>query len=144
MTETPSTYRTAADAYERVIAHPHPAHSDARGDITNILSGELAASVQHIALITSAKDSIRGNHRHPATQYIYVVSGAMESYSGTRPDVRRITAVAGDLLYCPPGVPHAYRFLRPTTFLNLDCAPRGEYGVDTEPYEVLLPGERPT
>jgi len=50
---------------------------DPRGEIMNIFEGP----IEHIALITSKKGSIRANHYHKEDQqYIYLVSGAYESH----------------------------------------------------------------
>lgn len=124
--------------YEHVIAHITPAFSDDRGDISNILSG---APIKHIAIITSVKGSIRGNHKHPAPQYIYMLEGRMLSWSGEGLNTHQETAEAGDLLYCPPNTPHAYYFLEATIFLNLDGEPRGDYANDTTPVVVMKRGE---
>ncbi len=58
--------------------HIDPAVKDGRGEITNIFEGR----IEHIALITSQKNTVRANHYHKQDhQYIYLVSGAFESHS---------------------------------------------------------------
>ncbi len=127
------------DDHERVIAHITPAYSDDRGLISNILSG---TPIRHIAIITSIQGAIRGNHKHPAPQWLYILSGRMLSWSIQEDGVgHEEVAKEGDLLYCPPNIPHAYYFLEPTTFLNLDGEPRGDYANDTVPYQIMKRGE---
>ena len=141
MTTNGGTRIHLPENYEDIISHITPAFSDQRGDISNILSG---VDFNHIALITSAVGSVRGNHHHPiGSQYIYVLEGAMISFS--RPvesngrSARRVNVTAGDLLYCPPMVAHAYRFLLPTTFLSITTVQRGdgEHYEDTQPNPVI-------
>lgn len=126
-------------AYERIIPLGL-CIDDPRGAIQNILVDD---RMNHIALISSRAGTVRGNHYHPTDrQYIYVLTGSLESYSvpvsGRTGDVRRITVPAGELLYCPPMVAHAYLFLSDCQFLNIDCDPRdpARYAEHTIPYEV--------
>ena len=128
--------------YERIVRHVALTFSDQRGDITNILS---SVDFNHIALITSAPNSVRGNHYHErGRQYIYVLEGSMLCCSrpvGTEdhPVTQCFVANRGDLLYCPPLVAHGYRFLVPTTFLSITTVPRGDgtHYEDTKPWPVI-------
>ena len=86
---------------------------------------------------------MRGNHYHPlGIQYIYILEGELISYSlriKSTGFTHSIKAMAGDLLYCPPMVAHAYRFLLPTAFVNIDTVPRGdgEHYEDTKAFQVI-------
>lgn len=108
--------------YEQIF-HLSPAYSDSRGEITNVIQN---VAFHHIAVITSLKGSVRGNHVHPEPQWMYLISGSYESYcqdpnkDGYAPPTlvcQRV--VPGDLVYCPPNTIHAYRFLEDSVFLNL-------------------------
>lgn len=129
---------------EYLIGNPHPAFVDERGAITNIIDG---VPLQHVAIITSKKGSVRGNHYHPVGQYIYIISGALQSFSRL-PDSRyrsiftTFISRTGDLLYCPPNVAHAYLAVEDTVFLNLDEGSRGPgtYSQDTTPCIVFTTG----
>ncbi|MBI3034100.1 cupin domain-containing protein [Candidatus Woesearchaeota archaeon] len=97
-----------------------PAFTDQRGAITNILE----EPISHVAIITSMKGAVRGNHYHPEqTQYVYLISGKYESISKDlkKKDAReeRVTVQAGDLVTTPPMIAHAMIFLEDSTFLNL-------------------------
>lgn len=130
--------------YEELLSHLVPAFSDARGDITNLLSG---IDFNHIALISSVAGTVRGNHVHEkGSQYIYIIQGSLRSYSHhivqNTPEEwgsSIFLAKAGDLLYCPPMVAHAYFFVTDCLFLNIDTVPRGdgEHYEDTKPWPVL-------
>lgn len=131
------------DDYERLEDIIVPAFEDERGQISNILSG---VEIRHIAIITSKKGSIRGNHFHPdQEQYIYVLEGEMDSWS--RPvnssdgNIRQQRVNVGDLLYCAPNIAHAYYALTDCTFLNIDSGTRGNMGQDTVSYQLMKRGE---
>lgn len=129
-----------------------PAFTDQRGDITNIISEPL----RHVAIISSVAGSVRGHHYHiEGGQYIYVIRGRLVSVSIPVPtdpsynaerhgyliEFSSFEAGEGALLYCPPMVAHAYRFLEDTVFLNLDTAIRrlADGTDDTRPYTVIHP-----
>ena len=108
------------NALYETSTHPKDAFVDERGTIKNILERPL----RHVAIITSKAGTIRGNHYHPRDeQYIYVVSGSFESYSydtrfqGIEP--KKQIFREGDLIFTPPLVAHAYKYLEDTVFLNL-------------------------
>lgn len=97
-----------------------PAFTDERGEITNILE----EPISHVAIITSMKGAVRGNHYHPEqTQYVYLISGKYESISKDlgKKDSReeRVIVKAGDLVITPPMIAHAMVFVEDSTFLNL-------------------------
>lgn len=125
------------EQYEKILAHG-TSYVDGRGSIDNILSG---IPITHIAYIFSYAGSVRGNHVHPKDgQYILVLSGRLVSYSRLvgvyDASTEVVEAGPGTLLYCPPNVAHKYYFPEHTTFLNLSTGTRGDYEVDTIPYEV--------
>ena len=121
------------------LKHLDAAFSDARGAITNIFEGR----VEHLALITSKKGSVRGNHYHKKDyQYIYLISGAFESHSVDvrDPNKRQVLQVkAGDLVDTPPLIAHAQKFTEDSVFLALSKQQResGKYEDDTIAFEVI-------
>ena len=121
------------------LKHIDPAVVDARGAISNLFEGR----IEHIALITSKKGSVRANHYHKADhQYIYLVSGAYESHSlDTRnPAKRQVLKVKpGDIVYTPPLIAHAQKFTEDSVFLALSTQQReaGKYENDTLAYQVI-------
>ena len=116
-----------------------PAVSDARGLITNVFEGR----VEHVALITSKKDTVRANHYHKEDhQYIYLVSGAYESHSVDvkNPNKRQVLKVRpGDLVDTPPLIAHAQKFTEDSVFLALSTRQRedGKYESDTVAFQVI-------
>ena len=121
------------------LKHLDPAVVDARGGITNIFEGR----IEHIALITSKKGSVRANHYHKEDhQYIYLVSGAYESHSChvQNPAKKQTLKVKpGDLVDTPPLVAHAQRFTEDSVFLALSTRQRegGKYEDDTIAFPVI-------
>ena len=122
-----------------ILTHIPAAVSDARGLITNIFEGR----VEHVALITSKKGSVRGNHYHKQDhQYIYLVSGAFESHSVDvqNPGKKQVLKVkAGDIVNTPPMTAHAQKFTEDSVFLALSTRQReqGRYETDTIAYQVI-------
>ena len=121
------------------LQHIKAAISDARGLITNIFEGR----VEHVALITSKKGSVRGNHYHKEDyQYIYLIRGAFESHSVDvkNPNKRQVLKVrAGDLVDTPPLIAHAQKFMKDSVFLALSTRQResGKYESDTMAFQVI-------
>jgi dTDP-4-dehydrorhamnose 3,5-epimerase-like enzyme len=112
---------------------------DERGAITNLFEGR----IEHIALITSKKGSVRGNHYHKKDyQYIYLLSGAFESHSCDvrNPDKKQVLRVRpGDLVDTPPYTAHAQKFMEDSAFLALTTRQReqGKYEEDTIAFPVI-------
>jgi quercetin dioxygenase-like cupin family protein len=121
------------------LKHIGPAYVDGRGEIFNLFEGR----IEHIALITSKKGSVRANHYHQKDhQYIYLVSGAFESHSV---DVRNpskkqvLTVKPGDIVETPAFIAHAQKFTEDSIFLALTTLQRedGKYEQDTIAYPVI-------
>ena len=121
------------------LKHIDPAVVDARGAITNIFEGR----IEHIALITSKKGSVRANHYHKEDhQYIYLLSGSYESHccDVRRPEKRQVLKVKpGDIVYTPPYIAHAQKFTEDSIFLALSTRQReqGKYESDTIAFPVI-------
>ena len=102
------------------VTKPEIAFSDNRGNITNILD----ESIRHVAIITSAPGSVRGNHYHPEDiQYCYLISGKFESYAkdmnALNSTIEKQIVGPGNLIMTPPMVAHAQVFLETSVFLAL-------------------------
>lgn len=121
------------------LKHIDPAVVDGRGAITNIFEGP----IEHIALITSKKGTVRANHYHKEDrQYIYLISGAYESYSCDirNPSRKQVLKVLpGDIVYTPPMMAHAQKFIEDSVFLALSTRQRerGKYEDDTIAFQVV-------
>lgn len=121
------------------VKHISSAYQDERGNIFNLFEGR----IEHIALITSKKGSVRGNHYHRKDyQYIYLISGEFESHSCDvqNPSKKQVLKVKhGDLVDTPPHIAHAQKFTKDSVFLALTTCQResGKYEQDTISYQVI-------
>lgn len=133
-----------AARYESV-SYPSPDFEDGRGAITNIHHGPL----EHVAVITSVRGSVRANHWHPGinVQRMLLLSGRYRVRSVPldaqgRPigEVREFVVEEGGLTTTGPYIGHAYLFEEDSVFLNLNSSGRdpGGYGVHTIPMDVPL------
>ena len=119
--------------------HIDPAVTDWRGEITNLFEGR----IEHIALITSKKGTVRANHYHKLDhQYIYLLSGAFESHSVDTRDTKKrqvLEIEAGDIVETPALIAHAQKFTEDSVFLALTTCQResGKYEEDTIAYQVI-------
>lgn len=121
------------------MRHINAAHVDERGEIFNLFEGR----IEHIALITSKKGTVRGNHYHKLDhQYIYLLSGEFESHccDVRNPSKRQVLlAKPGDIVDTPPHIAHAQKFTKDSIFLALTTCQResGRYEEDTIAYKVI-------
>jgi quercetin dioxygenase-like cupin family protein len=121
------------------MRHIDPAHVDERGEIHNVFEGHTG----HIALITSKKGTVRGNHYHKEDyQYIYLLSGAFESHccEVANPEKKNVLEVKpGDIVDTPPLIAHAQKFTEDSVFLALTTREReqGKYETDTFAFQVI-------
>lgn len=119
--------------------HIEAAFTDIRGEIHNLFEGELG----HVALITSKKGIVRGNHYHKRDlQFIYLLSGGYESHCvDTRDATKRqvIKVFPGDIVESPPYIAHAQKFTEDSVFLAFTTRQRegGKYEEDTIAYQVI-------
>lgn len=117
-----------------------PAFVDERGKITNVLD----APIKHVALITSKAGSIRANHYHPKqVQNDYLIKGRYEyltkDLKKKNAKVESNMVEAGDLVFTPPNVVHAMKFLEDSIFLTLTTGPRDSknYKAHTIKFKLL-------
>ncbi len=121
------------------IKHIDVACKDNRGEIYNLFEGR----IEHIALITSKKGTVRANHYHKEDlQYIYLISGEYESHSCDVRDPNKkqvLKVITGDIVETPPFVAHAQKFTKDSVFLALTTRQResGKYEEDTIAYQVI-------
>lgn len=112
-----------------------PAFKDHRGEISDILYNQ---KINHVALINSKKNIIRGNHFHKkSTQITFVTKGKMiYFYKDLKKKNSRIVRVIlseKDLIETPPYFAHAYKMLTDNEFFVFSSGLRGgkDYEKDT-------------
>ena len=105
--------------------------SDDRGRIDNLADGVLG----DVALISSALGAIRANHVHLNDwHFSYLVVGSMDYiWKDSKGIQKTITAIKGQMLFTPPGIPHKMVFLEESLFIAISAKNRSSenYEEDT-------------
>lgn len=124
----------------KITRNIKPEFTDDRGSITNILPKDV--NITSVLLIASKAGSIRSNHYHKRdSHYCYIVSGKAEwnekSVNGDKMESDIINA--GDMVYTPPMMVHAVKFLEDTIFLAFASQPRDKdsYEEDTIKHKLI-------
>jgi len=109
-----------------------PAHTDARGSITDLISDD---QINAVTLITFKKGAVRANHYHERTiQWNYVISGEIlfaTQIPGTQRMERKLKA--GDFAVTRENERHALKGMTDAEVLILTKGPRAgtQYENDT-------------
>ena len=92
------------------VEYPLEIHLDDRGSITDIFYN---SKIEHVAVIKSNPNSIRGNHYHKeTTQHILITHGSLEYWYkpiNSEEKAKKIIAQRGDLISTPPNEIHALK-----------------------------------
>lgn len=111
---------------------------DERGVIQNLVEQDMKSAV----FISSKKGAVRANHYHKTDwHYCYMISGAMEYYerpTGDKGAPKLIIAKAGQMLFTPPMVDHAMKFLEDTQWLTLSRNPRNKNDYEADVVRIKL------
>ncbi len=93
--------------------------SDDRGVIQNLIEVQTGSTV----VITSKANSVRANHYHKTDwHYCYLLSGSMEYFHrdvGSDEPPERLHVGQGEMVFTPPLVEHAMKFLEDTVFITM-------------------------
>lgn len=119
--------------HEDVHVELPPPFTDSRGSLHNILD----TPIRSVIYVTSRLGAVRANHYHQDDwHYCYLVSGEMLYYHRAVGDTNppaEVRVAPGDMIYTPPLVEHAMKFLADSTFIAFGGQPR-----DQESYEADL------
>ena len=126
----------------KIIRNITPEFTDPRGAITRVLDD--GVSIKSILLISSIAGSVRANHYHKKdSHYSYMLSGKAEWHEkpidGGTEEVEILNA--GDMVYTPPLMHHAVKFLEDSVFLAFATEERTQanYEADTVRVELITP-----
>ena len=107
-------------------------YEDERGKIIDIIENKI---IEHITIISSKKDSIRGDHYHKESiQYNYILKGRLKLLTQMQGEKMQINILeSGDLILNPPMERHALIALEDSEILVMTRGPRGgkNYEQDT-------------
>lgn len=111
------------------------AFEDVRGQITDILEGEV---IESVTIISSKRGAVRGNHYHKETvQYAYILKGVFRLFTQLPgEEVKTAIIGPGDLALTPPMERHAFVALEDSEFLALTRGPRGGKGFEKDTYRL--------
>jgi dTDP-4-dehydrorhamnose 3,5-epimerase-like enzyme len=111
---------------------------DERGVIQNLVDLDMKSAV----LITSKKGAVRANHYHKTDwHYCYMVTGKMEYFerpTGSDEKPKLIVAQEGQMLFTPPMVDHAMKFLEDTIWVTLSRNPRNQKDYEADVVRIKL------
>jgi quercetin dioxygenase-like cupin family protein len=113
---------------------------DVRGSIQPLVERVMRSAMY----ITSKKGAVRGNHYHKTDwHYCYMVSGAMEYYyrpTGSSKAPELLIVKTGQMVFTPPRVDHAMKFLKDTAWLTLSRNPRTPEAYESDVVRIHLIG----
>jgi dTDP-4-dehydrorhamnose 3,5-epimerase-like enzyme len=113
-------------------------HVDDRGIIADVFYGE---SINHVNVIESIPNVIRGNHFHKLTeQHILIIEGELEYWFWDRDSMQKpdyVVASVGDIVTSPPGEIHALRIgAAGCRFVTFSMGPRGGSDYESDTYRT--------
>lgn len=123
----------------KIVRKVEPFHIDERGLMSYILDHE--AIITGTLLITSKKGSVRANHYHKKdSHYVYLLEGKMEyTYQGVRSKKKQSVIInKGEVVYSPPMIMHAMRFLEDSVFLALTTESRNRKKYENDTVRIKL------
>lgn len=123
----------------KILKCVKPEFVDDRGGITRIVQSEVP--MRAVLFITSKAGSVRANHYHKKdSHYTYILSGKM-AYSEKPVEGGEITSVvleAGDMVYTPPMMVHAMKFLEDSVFLACTTESREQSAYEADTIRVPI------
>jgi len=125
-------------AHEKVRVHLPEPLSDARGTIQPLVDDEIKSA----QLISSKAGSVRANHYHKTDyHYMYLLTGAFDYYhrpTGSSEEPSCVRVCAGEMVFTPPMVEHAVRFVEDTTFVNFAGRRRDQDSYESDLVRIKL------
>lgn len=115
-----------------------PAHTDARGNITDLISDD---EINAVTLITFVKGAVRANHYHERTiQWNYVISGEILIVTQT-PGKEKTERVlkAGEFVVTRQNERHALKGLTDAEVLILTKGPRAGTQYENDTFRLSEP-----
>ncbi len=118
---------------------------DARGVFVKALTGleeNLASQVGEVYIVTTLTGQVRGNHYHPVTSewFTVVIGQLVTRYLDVQTgEAREVTldAAAGETLYMPAGIAHAFKNTGQETAVMIAYADHTYDPADTIPFTVI-------
>lgn len=112
--------------------------TDARGSIMDIL---YKTKIDHIALITSQKNSVRGNHYHKKTvQYTYILKGNVQYFEKNikSKKIKKINLKKNSIVKTQPNQIHAFKFLSNSSMIVFSHGVRGGTDYEKDTFRIVI------
>lgn len=126
----------------KIIKKVKPFFIDERGEMFHLLDGK--QKFTSVLLITCKKGAIRAKHYHKKdTHYSYMLKGKMEytyrNMKNPKSKNKTIVVEKGYIVYTPPMIAHAMKFLEDSEFLAITTEERNQakYEKDTVRLKVI-------
>ena len=112
-------------------------HIDERGEIHDIFFNH---NIDHVAIIDSKPNTLRGNHYHKkTTQHMLITKGSLEYWYKdlNKDEVKMVLLKEGDLVTTPPFEIHALKILEDgNQFIVFSEGVRGGKNYEDDTYRV--------
>ena len=120
------------------IEDPLELNTDSRGSIVDVFYN---SKIDHVAVIKSNPDSIRGNHYHKyTTQHILITSGSLEYWYkdlNSKNKAKKILVKKGDFISTPPYEIHALKIgKKGNEFIVFSEGQRGGKDYESDTFRV--------
>ncbi len=117
---------------------PLEVHADDRGVIADVFYG---TTINHVAIINSEPNAVRGNHYHKeTTQHMLITKGALEYWYkpvDSEEPAQMYLATVGDLVSTPPLEIHALKIAQEgNEFVVFSEGKRGGMDYESDTYRV--------
>jgi len=120
------------------VSSPLEIHEDRRGKISDIFYDE---NINHVAIVESKPNVVRGNHYHKQTiQHTLVIRGSLEYWHkpvDTAEEAQKIYVEEGGMVSTPPNEIHALK-MGPdgNQFIVFTTGPRGGSDYESDTFRV--------
>ncbi len=118
-----------------------PVFIDERGIISDLIN----EPINHVGLITTEKEAVRGSHYHKkSNQYSYILSGKFEVLLAPYDqlsNIKKVILYAGELITIPPFVIHQFKALDRAVMINMESQSRSGTGYEDDTIRVKIESE---
>jgi|SRR3989344_5117637 len=129
----------------QIVRNITPEFVDDRGGITKLLD-DGKTIIKSMLMMTSKPGAIRANHYHKQDgHHVYLLTGSMEYFEAPLvdgvPDLTKLEKEivrAGDMVFSPPMVAHAMKFLDDTTCFVFALKSRSQDDYEQDTVRVKL------
>jgi len=126
------------DLFNVNVKKIEPAHIDERGIISDLLNEK----INHVGIISTEMEAIRGDHYHKSSiQYSYILSGKFEvliANANNPNNFKKIILSAGELITIPPNVIHTFKAIERAVMVDMISISREGKGYENDVVRVKI------